>query len=170
MRHHKIKTFGAATSRPTCEQCFWLTSNGRLVGAELRSGHVSNSRNPSGKSAIDFEFWNVVMQAGRQTIRGIGLSVAYMEMRASSQHLNTFRKFLTANDNDFLTKWNESDTNIYIWGDEIIITKMSEEIKSACKSQPSKSETRWRLILRHYLLNNSRPYGRLNEMIWVIQW
>jgi len=41
------------------------------------------------------------------------------------------------NDNDFLTKLNESD-NKYLhmrrW-DEKIITKMSEEIWSACKSQ-----------------------------------
>jgi len=40
------------------------------------------------------------------------------------------RETITNNDNDFLTKWNESD-NKYLhmkrW-DEIIITKMSEEI------------------------------------------
>jgi len=39
----------------------------------------------------------------------------------------------------------------------MMITKMSEEIKSACKSQPSKTENSMEAYFET-LLNNSRPY------------
>jgi len=76
------------------------------------------------------------------------------------------------NDNDFLTQWNESGIkylHMRRW-DEKIITNEDEWGDLECQKKPTKQE--WKLdggLFSDTILNNSRPYNRWYEMIWVIQ-